>query len=114
MITVEYPCRLVSVANAREHWSRRAARAKAHREAALCYLLGRGKVAGPATVTITRIGAKMLDTDNLASACKATRDGVADWLGRDDADPSITWGYAQELAGKRGVYAVRIEVQSVA
>jgi hypothetical protein len=58
-------------------------------------------------VRLTRIGPRKLDSDNVAGACKATRDGVADWLGVDDGDESrVRWVYAQE----RGAYGVRVEV----
>jgi hypothetical protein len=50
-----------------------------------------------------------LDGDNLQSAFKATRDGVADWLGVDDGDPRLDWQYRQRK-GAAKVYAVEIEV----
>jgi hypothetical protein len=49
----------------------------------------------PCVITLTRVGVKRMDTDNLASALKACRDGVAEWLGIDDGDPRIEWRYAQ-------------------
>lgn len=60
-----------------------------------------------AVVTITRLSARELDSDNLESSQKAVRDGVADALGIDDRDPRVTWLYAQEKA--KG-YAVRITI----
>ena len=61
-------------------------------------------------VTMTRIGPRALDDDNLAYACKAARDRVAKWLGVDDGDTKrVTWSYAQEK-GKPREYAVRIEI----
>ena len=35
---------------------------------------------------------------NLAGGFKAVRDQVASWLGVDDADPRVTWVYAQDRA----------------
>ena len=61
----------------------------------------------PITVVLTRIGKKTLDDDNLQSGFKATRDGVADWLGIDDGSPLLTWRYAQEK-GKQ--YAAHVAV----
>jgi hypothetical protein len=56
------------------------------------------------SIVLTRVGGKLFDGDNLARAFKAVRDGVADWLGRDDGDPSIAWEYRQESGpGPRGV-----------
>lgn len=52
----------------------------------------------PLTVTLTRLGSKSLDGDNLQRAMKAVRDVVAEWLGVDDADKGIKWRYQQEPA----------------
>ena len=102
MITVTLPLRIVSVPNQREHWAVKARRTKAHRHAALAV----PKAGVPCTVKLTRIGLKLLDGDNLQAGLKALRDGIADRLGVDDADPRVVWEYAQE----RGEYAVRVEI----
>lgn len=102
MITVTLPLRIVSTPNVREHWTRRHKRAQAHRKAAL--LVPRAGL--PCTVKLIRIGLKLLDGDNLQAGMKALRDGIADRLGVDDADPRVTWEYAQE----QGEYAVRVEI----
>jgi len=102
VITVTLPLRIVSTLNVREHWSKRHKRAQAHRKAALVV----PKAELPVTVKLTRIGLKTLDGDNLQGGLKALRDGIADRLGVDDADPRVTWEYAQE----RGEYAVRVEI----
>lgn len=60
--------------------------------------------------TITRIAPRKLDSDNLQGAAKACRDAVADALGVNDADPRVTWFYAQEKARTPGV---RITVEVV-
>jgi hypothetical protein len=65
----------------------------------------------PCTVTLTRIGPKRLDDDNLAGALKAVRDAVADALGCDDADTRVKFLYAQERGATAKEYAVRIEVR---
>ena len=62
----------------------------------------------PCTVTITRLGPRKLDSDNLATSAKGLRDGIADKLGVDDGDERITWCYAQE---KSKTYGVRIEIE---
>jgi hypothetical protein len=66
---------------------------------------------GPVTVLMRRVSPsnKGLDSDNLHGALKAVRDQIAAWLGRDDADPSITWQVAQR-PGKKDEWAVEIEV----
>ena len=55
------------------------------------------------TVTLTRIcRGQGLDTDNLQSALKATRDQVAAWLGLDDGPRSpVRWAYHQESTRAR-------------
>ena len=112
-LTVTFTEVVPSVANLREHWSAKAKRAKRHRRRAWLELraLGHGcEFVGPLVVTLTRISPRALDGDNLQSAFKASRDGVADWLGTDDADSRVTWAYAQERAKTQ---AVRIEVSPV-
>lgn len=102
MITVTLPLRIVSTPNERVHWSVKAKRAKSHRNAALAV----PKHPVPCVVKITRIGLKIMDMDNCIAGCKNLRDGIAARLGVDDADPRVTWEYAQE----RGEYAVRVEI----
>ncbi len=105
--------RLVSVANKREHWSKRAKRTKEHRAIALAAV--HGSVHDPAlllqvtAVRITRIAPRQLDGDNLQSSAKALRDGIADALGINDNDPRIEWQYAQEKGAPKQ-YGVRIEL----
>lgn len=111
-ITVTIPMRIVSVANMREHWATKATRAKSQRILAWAELKAADKaprLMGPVTVKLTRIAPRMLDDDNLRSAFKACRDGVADWLGVDDRDPRVTWDYGQER-GHVKTYQARIEV----
>ena len=110
MIEVFLPIRVVSVANLREHWSARARRAKLHRVTAKS-MLSQAAVRPelPITIALTRLGPGKMDGDNLQSGCKAARDGIADWLGQDDADPRITWTYAQQQ-GKAGEYGLVVRV----
>jgi hypothetical protein len=110
-VSVTLPLRIESVANLRESWQAKSRRTRMQREAAHWQLKATGEqpLPGPLTVTLTRIGPRPLDDDNLAGGFKAVRDGVADWLGRDDADPLLTWRYAQER-GEPKTYACRIEV----
>lgn len=63
----------------------------------------------PLTITITRIGPRELDGDNLAGSAKHCRDGVSDWLGVNDRDKRLQWEYRQESQGAK-VYAVKIRV----
>lgn len=103
------PLRLYSTLNQREHWAKRAKRAKNERAWGF-EATRRWPALAPgarATVTITRIAPRKLDSDNLAGSAKSVRDGVADRLQVNDGDERITWLYGQE----KGAYAVRIVVE---
>ena len=120
-LTITLPLRLVSEANAHEHWRVRQRRAKAQRDLLMVRLRHLVAPTGPVEVQIVRIAPRSLDTDNLPGSCKHVRDVVAWWLagsprvdgairwGRHDDDPRITWRYAQERGAPRE-YAVRVEV----
>ena len=108
VIVIPLPLKIVSVANLREHWRTKAARAKLHRHTALALLRTHKLPMLPITVYLTRVAPRELDSDNLASAFKAVRDGVADWLNVNDNDPRVTWEYAQRKAA--GVAQAEIAV----
>ena len=104
---VEWPAKLRGSQNAREHHMARSRRVKGERStAAMLCRVSLKRPTLPATITITRVGPRKLDSDNVPGCCKATRDGIADWLGVDDGDDRLTWLYAQAV----GAYAVRVEV----
>jgi len=110
VIMVSLPLRTHSTLNVREHWRKRARRAQEERAVVRMRLAG---VRGwppplPVTVTLTRVGPRKLDGDNVQGALKAARDGVADALGVDDGSEEVLWFYEQE----RGVYEVRVKVES--
>ena len=119
MMEVLLPIRTWSEPNLRVHWAKRARRAHKQREAAR--MLVRAALAPlpnwnplragnrKLTVRLWRIGPRELDSDNLAAALKAVRDGVADALGMDDGDPRLAWLYGQRR-GKPGEYAVVVEI----
>ena len=48
-------------------------------------------------------------SDLAGLTCKAVRDGIADALGIDDGDDSLTWEYSQAV-GKE--YAVEVEIKT--
>lgn len=115
LLTTTVEIRTVSETNQREHHMVRHRRRKAQRRSTFLGLLAAGRKASvdapgvPLMVRLTRIAPRGLDTDNLGSSLKAIRDGVADWLGRDDGDPTILWEYEQRR-GKPREYAVLIEL----
>jgi hypothetical protein len=111
--TVAVPVRVVSESNTRGHWTARHRRSVEQATAvgvallplggavtAAAYLLQTG---GTATVTLTRLGGRALDSDNLTGAFKAIRDKVARRLGIDDGSPRLCWQYAQHTGGVCGV-----------
>ena len=91
----------------------RSARAKKQRDMAYLAFCGRfGKApTPPLVITITRIGPRELDSDNLAGSAKHVRDGIADWLMINDRDKRLQWKYAQEKGAPKE-YGVRIRVQT--
>lgn len=115
------PVQTVSELNRRDHWSERHRRATQQKELTTLLLrsasgFDRRRFFSPYRVTLTRIAPGAIkDSDNLASAMKAVRDGVAKFLGVDDADlgacPDVTWVIAQE---KQSSYAVRIDIEACA
>lgn len=104
-----------SCANLREHWHARAKRAKAQRGGASLMAMAHLRKTGwppnvkGLTITLTRLGPRKLDSDNLASSCKAHRDGIADALGIDDGDARLEWVYQQERGAAPGL---RVTIES--
>lgn len=115
MIRITIPgLRLVSEANARDHWAVKARRVQRQRDLARM-LTARplwARKAWPLRVTITRIAPRSLDSDNLVGSAKAVRDGIADALGVDDKDPRVEWRVEQRK-GRPGEYAVEVRVERV-
>jgi hypothetical protein len=111
IVCVDLPLRIVSEANAREHWQPKARRARAHRAVARALLQRHARPVhgGPITIGLERIAPRKLDDDNLAGGFKAVRDGVADWLGIDDGSDRLRWTYGQRK-GRAGQYAAQVVV----
>ena len=115
MIQFQAPLKLVSEANCREHWSKKSRRAKLQRETAAACTRSElrafhRQLVAPLVVTITRIGVRKLDDDNLARSGKAIRDGIADALGIDDGSDAIKWQYSQRKGAPRE-YAVHVSIE---
>lgn len=109
--TLTVPLRVVSEANQRGFWRKRAARTKAQRaQIAAEWLAAFGKMAPkpPYVVRLTRLGGRALDSDNLAGAFKAVRDELARIVGTDDRSPLYSWQYEQRPGGPVGI---RVEIQ---
>lgn len=103
MISFSIPVKTVSLTNQREHWAVKAERAKTQRSSAArkAKVMCHGKIKPLMTIRLTRIGARILDDDNLRSALKSVRDGIASALRIDDASPLVKWEYWQETGEPR-------------
>lgn len=116
------PVRTVSEANMREHWTAKNRRKKQQQEVTAvslmaagipCGLHGKSPIGLPCHVSLTRYGAKALDTDNLAGSFKHVQDSIADWFEVDDGDTArIRFEYNQVPTGKRD-YFVRVEIREL-
>jgi hypothetical protein len=83
-----------STPNLREHWAATAKRVKAQRATVARKMPAWSE--GPLLIVrLTRVGPRLLDTDNLAAALKGHRDAVAARLRVDDASPLVKWEYHQ-------------------
>lgn len=105
-VTLRLPLRLVNINNTREHHMVLHRRESRHRFLARVTLEQATREARrwlvASKVTITRVAPRKMDDDGCVASAKSVRDGVADALGVDDGDPSITWSYAQQKGGARG------------
>lgn len=100
------PIRAPSTANLREHWGARHRRNSKQKSDTrlLCPRWSSGPLF---LVTLTRVGPRELDSDNLAAALKGCRDAIASWLRIDDGSPLVVWQYENEP----GEPAVRVSVE---
>jgi len=124
-VDYRFPLKTVSEANRRDHWATKARRVKEQRGIsrmeALAHLqpIVRDLSTGRLSITLIRGAPRRLDTDNLASALKAVRDGIADFLGIDDGSEAVEWRYDQErcsaaprsagLPYRKGYVRVKVE-----
>jgi hypothetical protein len=106
--TVVMPLRLPSLANCRLHW-RALHRLKVDQQFMVYgHMLAAKLPPLPATVTLTRVGPRKLDSDNLAGAFKFVRDQIAGLYGVDDGSPLYVWQYGQEVGRE---YAIRVAIE---
>jgi hypothetical protein len=115
-VLVSVPIRIVSEMNSRDHWRVRNSRFAEHHEA-VHYTLRPHRAtlqeiasfSPTITVTLTRIGPRLLDDDNLASGFKKVRDSVAEALGlNDDPASRIKWRYEQRQDRQ---YSAEIQIE---
>lgn len=114
ILAFEFPLRVISEANCRDHWRAKDRRRKAQQlETSVEWkrVIGARRIVLPCVIRLTRIGCQKIDDDNLASGFKAVRDQIAKEIGIDDGSELLRFEYAQEVIAKRQ-YAVRVEVVS--
>lgn len=109
------PLKLGRGQNDRGHWSKKYKKAKSEKDSACLMCRSTLAMAGvrpsfPAIVTMTRHSAGHLDTDNLAGAFKAVRDGIALALGIDDGGTLVEWRY-DEAKVKRRDFGVSVKIE---
>lgn len=100
--------RLDVTLNSRLHWAAKERAVRHQRESVRFALAGVARLDGATRVRITREAPALLDTDNLAGACKAVRDEVAAWLGVTDAPGGPVEWVVQQLRAEG--YGVRLEI----
>jgi hypothetical protein len=116
-VTIEFVIpglRLKGGLNAREHWRARASRAAKEKSAATLFMREvwpkpNGfdlEILLPLAITITRVGPRKLDDDNLAGSAKHVRDAIARVIGLDDGSDQLHWTYEQA----RGRYGVKVSI----
>lgn len=114
---VTLPIRTLSEMNMRQCWQARARRVREQRGLARLVVAGtlaHEPVKPPCEVHVTRCAPSGgLDDDNLRSALKAVRDGIADALGIDDGSDAVVWRYDQRRS-KPGVWSVEIRIVKAA
>lgn len=103
------PIKLPSLANQRMHWRAMVGQKLFQRAMTKCAMRFLTIPIPPIVVTITRIGPRSLDGDNLQGACKYVRDEIARAVGVDDGSPLYTWRYEQR---KDKGYGVDVEIVS--
>lgn len=116
MIEFFLPLDLVTP-NKKEHWTRLSKRNHQNDwKLVIHWANNKCSMQLPCMVTITRIGPRKWDGDNLVYACKGIRDSIANLLrpgferGMADGTELIEWRYDQEKGKIKGA---RIKIESV-
>lgn len=102
------PLRTTTESNAKGSWRPKAERAKIQRTYARDVVRTQLPRV-PCTIEMVRIAPVALDDDNLPSALKHVRDGIADALGLDDRDKRLKFTCSEKSRG-RGDYAVEVTI----
>lgn len=111
------PIKIESVANKREHWSKKYSREKAQKLAVKLNFLTvlKRDLELPVLIKLTRVAPRTLDYDNLVAGMKHVVDCIADIIkpglsaGRADSSEDMSFVYEQQK-GKAKEYKLLIEV----
>ena len=110
VVKIILPLKLPSLANARLHWRALDKIKRSQKDAVTAWMRHRQFPPLPVVVTITRIGKRRLDGDNLQAAAKYVRDQIAAIYETDDGSDLFVWRYEQRLGE---TYAVEIDIEPV-
>jgi hypothetical protein len=81
------------------------------RVAVRCKIAEKDRPTPPLVITMTRIAPRELDGDNVTTAMKPVRDGIADGLGlTDDAERNGLRWECRQMRGMPKEYGLRIEI----
>jgi hypothetical protein len=115
-IEIYLPLRTRTPGNGRRHWAVDAKEAREQRNVSKLFVRGTSRVLPPfpVKVTLTRIGPRKMDQQNLGGALKHIIDGIADAYGVDDGDERWEFIFKQEKNKDYGVRVLIEEIQAVA
>ena len=112
-LTLELACRVVSVANRKDHWTSTRRRTEIQGEALQKALASAGLLSHipplPVVATLTHIGKALMDEGSLIRAFEALRGHLAKWIDVADDDARIRWVHDQHL----GSPAVVVKIEGV-
>jgi len=104
------PVKTVSEANCSEHWTKKKKRHDIQKKWVWLFFNREGHfIPLPCKIKLTRIGKKILDSDNLPTSMKWIRDAIADSIftglapGRADDNHNLFWQYSQQVGKEYGV-----------
>ncbi len=113
---IAIPLKTISEANVYEHWTAKKKRRDAQKIMVKTHLNQcNHKITIPCHIKITRIGKKLMDSDNLPTSQKWVRDAIADYIlpglrpGIADNKEGFSWEYDQQI-GKE--YSIIIEIRN--
>lgn len=114
ILKINVPLRIYSEANMREHWAKKSRRTTEQRHVTRYMVMNelcrQGVSFTRGTVKLIRLAPRTLDSDNLQSAFKAVRDGLADAIKINDGKPEVVYTYDQEQSK---AYGFRIEMEAL-